>query len=342
MKVAILGYAQAGKRTIFTLLTTRKVPEGRKDGEVVEGLAPVRDPRIGAIAGVAKPQKKTYADVRYALCPDVSVDAERVWLEAARKADTLCGLIRAFEDASVYHPLETVDPARDRVNLETEFALADLEVAEKRLSRLVKEKRAGTTPAQEAEQRALEKSVAALSSGARLADLALTEPERSAIRNLGFLTLKPVLWIRNVSDKDLAGGGAPGEVAIAGKIESEISELESEDERRAYLKDLGVDALGVDRLNAAAYDLLGLMSFYTMGPDEVRAWTIRKGARAPEAGGKIHTDIERGFIRVEVIQYDDLVELGSEEAVKAKGLVQLRGKDYVMADGDICHFLFNV
>ncbi|MCE9613162.1 MAG: YchF family ATPase [Lentisphaerae bacterium] len=337
----MLGYSQAGKRTLFTLLTGRKVPEGRKDSETVEGLAPVRDPRVDKLAEIAKPEKTTYAEVRFALCPDVTTTAERLWLEPAKRADALCGVVRAFEDASVYHPYETVDPARDRSNIETEIVLADLEMADKRIARLAKERRGGGTPAQELEHKALEKCVAALGSGQWLRDVELSEQELVALRSLGFLTLKPMLWIRNVGEQVIEPGGG-AEVTIAGRFESEIAELESVEERRVYLRDLGVDSLGVDRLNAAAYDVLGLMSFYTMGPDEVRAWTIRKGARAPEAGGRIHTDIERGFIRVEVIQFEDLVKAGSEAAVKAKGQVQLRGRDYVLQDGDICHFLFNV
>lgn len=341
MKVAILGYAQAGKRTIFTLLTGRPVPPGRKEEESVEGLAPVRDPRIDAIAGICKPEKKTYADVRYALCPNVSTEADRPWLESARKADALCLVVRGFVDDAVYHPAGSVDAERDRSNLETELVLADLEVAEKRVARLVKEKRSGTTPAQQMEERTLTKSVEALGAGKRMRDLNLSDVELASIRSLEFLTLKPVIIVRNVSEQDVRTA-VPGETAIAGQIEREIAELESDEDRQAYLKDLGLEAAGVDRLNAAIYDMMGLMSFYTMGPDEVRAWTIRKGAKAPEAGGKIHSDIERGFIRVEVIRYDDLMTAGSEEAVKARGQFQLRGRDYALEDGDICHFLFNV
>lgn len=341
MKIAILGYAQAGKRTIFRLLTGREVPASRKEGETVDGIAAVRDPRVDAIAAICKPKKLTYAEVRYALCPDVSTDNERPWLESARKAEAICLIVRAFEDESVYHPAGSVDAARDRLNLETELALADLELTEKRLTRIGKEKRAGTTSAQELEERVLTRAAAALGGGQRLSELTFTEQELGAIRNHGFLTLKPVVIVRNVAEADVSVQH-PGEVCIAGLIEKEISELDTEADRLAYLKDLGLEALGVDRLNAATYDLMGLMSYYTMGPDEARAWTVRKGARAPEAAGKIHSDIERGFIRAEIIRFSDLIAAGTEEAVKARGQVNLRGKDYVVEDGDICHFLFNV
>jgi GTP-binding protein YchF len=341
MRVAVLGYAQAGKRTLFRLLTGRAVPEGRKEGETVEGLAAVRDGRVDAITRIARPKKKTYAEVGYALCPDVGTGNERPWLESARRADVLAVVVRGYDDATVYHPLGSVDANRDRQNLLMELALCDLEVAERRLERIAKERRAGSTPAQELEARVLQRLVDVLGSGGASRDVALNAQESAAIGSLGLLTRKPVLVVLNVAETALAGAH-DGIIPIAAKFEQEVAELGDESERREYLADMGVESLGVDRLNAAAYSALGLMSFYTMGPDEVRAWTIRKGALAPRAGGKIHSDIERGFIRVEIIKFDDLIAAGSEDAAKAAGRMQLRGKDYVMEDGDICHFLFNV
>ena len=161
------------------------------------------------------------------------------------------------------------------------------------------------------------------------------------MRSLGLLSLKPVLWTYNVDEKDVKDGGLDP-VTISCKIEQEITAIEDAEERKQYLAELGLTSPGVDRMNRAAYDTLGLMSFYTMGEDEARAWTIRKGSTAPVAAGKIHTDIERGFIRVEVVKYDDLLAAGSEAAVKAQGKIQLKGKDYIIEDGDICNFRFNV
>jgi ribosome-binding ATPase len=340
MNVALVGLPQSGKKTLFTLLTGRHLPPGRRENEAIEGLAPVRDLRVSTIAGICNPERTKYAEVTYVLCPDVRTAAHREWTDAARKCDLVCVLVRAFRDAEVYHPAGSVDAARDRREIEAELLLADLEVVEKRLERMGKEKRAGQTPQQVVEEHALAKCKTALEDGRTVQSLELAEQEKQAILNLGLLTLKPVLWAHNVGEGDVTEGQDPFTVAC--KIEQEIMDLESPDERNAYLKELGLSSSGVDRMNQAAYGALGLMSFYTMGPDEVRAWTIRKGTPAPVAAGKIHSDIERGFIRVEIIKYDDLLACGSEAAVRSAGKVMIKGKDYVIEDGDICHFRFSV
>jgi len=342
MRVALLGISQAGKRTLFTLLTGRKVPDGRKEDESVEGHAPVRDPRVDVIASLAKPERTKYAETVFLLCPDISEGSgDRFWLETARRCELLCMVVRAFSTESVYHPRGTVDPKRDRANLETELLLADLELVEKRLERIAKERRAGQTHLQAVEERTLLKCKQAIEAEQKPGTLKLDTEEQASLRSLGLLTLKPVIWVYNVDEKDVKEGGLDP-VTISCKIEQEIMAIEDPEERRQYLAELGLTSPGVDRMNRAVYDTLGLMSFYTMGEDEVRAWTILKGSVAPTAAGKIHTDIERGFIRVEVIKYDDLVAAGSESAVKAHGKVQLKGKDYVIEDGDICNFRFNV
>jgi hypothetical protein len=184
--------------------------------------------------------------------------------------------------------------------------------------------------------------MAALETGKRLADAGLEDRDIASIRSLGLVTLIPQLAAYNVDEGDLVRDFGPASLAVSVRIETEIMGMDVAAEREEYLKSIGLSSSGVDRMNAAAYAAQGLMSFYTIGKDEVRAWTIRRGSLAPTAAGKIHTDIERGFIRVEVIKYDDLVAAGSEQAVKAHGRMQLKGKDYVIEDGDICHFLFNV
>lgn len=342
MKIALLGYPQAGKRTLFTLLTTRKVPEGRKPGEAVEGVAFIRDPRVDRLNEICKPERKVYAENHFVLCPDIIEDPTRAWLEAARKCDLLCFVVRSFSSGDVYHPAGSVDAARDLANIGSELVFADMELVEKRLTRLGKEKRAGQTPEQANEEKALAKCMAALEGGKRLIDAGLEERDIASIRSLGLVTLIPQLAAYNVDESDLGKDFGAASLAVSVRIETEIMAIESPGERTEYLKSIGLESSGVDRMNAAAYSALGLMSFYTVGKDEVRAWTIRKGAHAPTAAGKIHTDIERGFIRVEVIKYDDLVAAGSEQAVKTQGKMQLKGKDYVIEDGDICHFLFNV
>jgi GTP-binding protein YchF len=343
MKTALLGLPQAGKRTLFELLTGRHVPESRKPEECLDGVAPIRDPRIDTLNGICKPKRKVYAENIFTLCPDVVEGAgARVWLDAARKCDLLCLVVRGFTSDAVYHPAGSVDARRDLDLILGELMLADMEVIEKRLVRIGKEKRAGQSPEQANEEKALRRCMESLEAGKRLEDAGLSEAEIASIRNLSLVTLIPVLGAYNVDEGDVAKSFGAKTVTVSAKIEQEIMAMQDPAERKEYLSSLGLDASGVDRMNAAAYDALGLMSFYTVGEDEVRAWPVRKGSFAPTAAGKVHSDIERGFIRAEVMKYDDLVALGSEHAVKAQGKVQSKGKDYVIQDGDICHFLFNV
>ncbi len=348
MKIALLGLPQSGKKTFFSLLTGRgRGPAGfpaLKPGEALEGIAPIFDPRVAALAGLFKPERVKFAENQIVLCPDMTPGSpQRDWLEAARRCDLLCLVLRAFTAEEVYHPAGSVDAGRDRQTLEAELLLADLELIERRLERLAKEKRAGQTPQQAQEEATLSKLKAALEADLRFTTLSLEPAELDPVRSLNLLTLKPSLWAHNVDEGRLGDtAGAPGgEFRVSCRIEWEIMDLDPA-ERGAYLKELGLDASGLDRLNQAAYDALGLMSFYTVGKDEVRAWTIRKGSAAPTAAGKVHSDIERGFIRVEVIKFDDLMAAGSEAEAKARGQALVKGRDYVIEDGDICHFRFNV
>jgi len=342
MRIALLGLPQSGKRVLFTLLTGRAVPATRKAHEELEGAAAVADPRIDRLAGMYQPRKVTFAENHFVLCPDVTEGGGREWYDAARSCDLLCLVARAFEAEHVYHPSGNVDAGRDLALLRTELVIADLERVMNRILRIEKEKMRGPSPARDLEERALRKVWEALDGG-RWGDAAeLNDDERKALQGLGPVTLCSALEVLNVSE-DAIGASAQGEsFAVCVQIEQQIRAIADPAERREYLEALGIELPGLDRLNRAAYERLGLMSFYTVGPDEVRAWTIRRGARAPEAGGRIHSDIARGFIRVEVIKYADLIAAGSERAVKEQGKAQLRGKDYVMEDGDICHFLFNV
>ena len=345
MKVALLGLEKSGKKTFFTLLTGREVPAGLKEGECIEGIAPIRDQRVDVLAGICKPERKKYAENLVVLCPDVKEGSDKkLWMEAARKSDLLCVVIRAFTSGQVYHPSGSVDAVRDKKVVESELLLSDLMLLETRLDRLGKEKRAGQTPKQAMEEKTLLRIKEHLEKEMRPVAVELDPQEQEAVKSLGLLCQKPVLWSLNVDEDRLASepGDGPGVFRVSCLIEREIMGLESDAERQEYMKSLGLEASGLDRLNQSAYASLGLMSFYTIGEDEVRAWTVRKGALAPTAAGKVHSDIERGFIRAEVIKYDDLVAAGSEAAVKAAGKYQVKGKDYVIEDGDICHFRFNV
>ena len=346
MRICILGYPQAGKRTLFSLLTGRHVPPSRKEGEAVEGIAPIRDPRVDVLSALIEPERTKYAENNLVLLPDIAPGGtERLWLEAARRCDLLCVVARAFASPEVYHHAGDVNPDRDRSSLEAEFMVADLELIEKRLDRLAKEKRGGQTAIQAREEEVLKKGQEAVGNGHPLRSLTLEEHEQKAIRSLGFVTMLPTLWAMNVDEDELKQSrwaDAKGVFVVSCRIEQEIAGLQDEAERREYMKAIGLESSGLDRLNAAAYEALGLMSFYTIGKDEVRAWTVRKGAKAPEAAGKVHSDIERGFIRADIVKYDDLVAAGSEEAARKAGKELLKGKDYVIEDGDICHFRFSV
>ncbi len=343
MKIALIGLPQAGKKTLFTLLTGRTVPEVRKPGETVEGVASIRDARIDRLSEICQPRRKVYAENHFVLCPDaVTGTGSREWLDAARRCDLLCLVVRAFVSGQVYHPAGAVDSGRDVEHLRNELLLADMELIEKRLDRIAKEAKSGLSAERRLEQETLGICMRTLEDGVALAETALAPHALAAVRSLGLLTLIPLMVIRNVSEGDLGQPSSNGALAVSCLIEQEIAAISNVSERLEYMETLGVSEFGLDRFNTAAYDALGLMSFYTTGKDECRAWTICKGSPAPVAGGKIHSDIERGFIRVEVIKYDDFTAAGSEAAAKERGRMLTKGRDYVIEDGDICHFLFNV
>jgi len=343
MKIALLGLANTGKKTLFKLLTGRDVPPSMKPGEILEGVGPIRDKRVDTLAELFKPEKTTYAENHFVLCPDIAEGSQtREWMDSSRRCDLLCILIRAFKSEAVYHPAGSVDPERDRANIEIELLLADLQLVETRLQRLAKEKKAGQSQGQKLEEDILKRFQAALDEEKLLSTVNLEPHEEMAIKSLDLITRTPILYAYNIDEDDIGNDFDDTIFVISCEIEKEIDAIEDSGEQQEFLEAMGLSAPGLDRINEALYDALGLMSFYTVGEDECRAWTIRKGASAPVAGGKIHSDIERGFIRVEVIKYDDLIELGSEQAVKAKGKLQLQGRDYIMEDGDLCHFLFNV
>jgi len=342
VRIALVGLPQAGKRTLLALLTGRIAPERHKVAEVIEGTALVRDPRVDALAALFRPRKVTYAENTFVLCPDVEDGGGREWYDEVRTCQLICLVVRGFTSEQVYHPAGSVDPERDRSLLETALVLADLERAMNRLLRIEKEKKAGPSAQRAFEERVLRRCVEVLDAGEWLASAPFDADQRRVLGTLGLATLLPALRVLNVDEAHLQRDYGPGTFAVAAQIEREILAIEDPEERREHLSVLGLEGPGLERMNRAAYDALGLMSFYTVGKDEVRAWTIRRGSRAPAAGGRIHSDIERGFIRVEVIKYEDLIAAGSERAVKDQGKAQLRGKEYEMEDGDICHFLFNV
>lgn len=335
MKIALLGLTQAGKKTLFTLLTGREIPAGLKPGEALEGIAPIQDSRVDRLAEIFTPERTVYAENNYMLCPDVVEGAgSNDWMSSASGSDLVCMVLDSFSAPA--------DPERDRETIEAELFLADMQLIEKRLGRIEKEKRAGMTQSQALEEDVLKRCMESLDSGTAVRDMGLSVREFGAIKSLQLLTAIPVLSVYNVSEEALGDEGDQDGLRVSCSIEKDIMEIEEPGERDEFLASLGISSSGLARVNSAAYEALGLMSFYTVGKDECRAWTIRKGATAPEAAGKIHTDIQRGFIRVEVIKYDDLVSAGSEQKAKEQGKVRTLGKDYILEDGDVCHFLFNV
>jgi GTP-binding protein YchF len=353
MKVGLVGFAGSGKTTIFNALTGLTAEVGgygaREKANV--GVIKVPDHRVDRLADLFNPKKKTYAEISFvdvagpqagaAEHPQSGLDPKLV--QHMREADALVHVVRAFD-----HPmlLEAPDPARDFRAFDDELILTDLLQIENRITRLKKEK----DSAREADL--MNRLKAALEAETLLRDLELAAEEIGLIAGFRFLSLKPLLVLIN-QDEDAAGHEATPEllslaeskklslIAMSGKVESEIAELAPE-EQREFLKDLGIEEPARDRFIRAAYALLDLISFLTVGEDECRAWSIKRGTIAHRAAGAIHSDIERGFIRAEVTRFEDLIELGSEARCREHGKLKLEGKEYVVQDGDVVHFRFNV
>ncbi len=353
MKIGLVGLAGSGKSTLFHLLTGGDSGSAQKMAANV-GMAKVPDLRIDYLSGLYKPRKTIYAQIEFTDLPGLIPGGQggHAFLQSIRNVDALVQVVRAFQDPMVPHPVDSVDPWRDLEQLHTELLFADLEVVEKRLERLDSGKKKKEN---EGERELLLQCREILESEGRLETLDLKEGQAELINGYGFLTQKPMLIVVNLDDEQWRSGQYPGRdrlenysreqgvpvVTICARTEMEIGELPPE-ERAEFLSDLGITESGIDRLAQATYSRLNLISFFTVGEDEVRAWTIEKGTNAKRAAGKIHSDIERGFIRAEVVKYRHLHELGSMVKVKEKGLFQLEGKEYIMEDGDIVNFRFNV
>jgi GTP-binding protein YchF len=319
----------------------------------------VPDGRLEALAAIVRPQRVLPTSMEFVDIAGLVKGASRgeglgnQFLGHIRQVDAIAHIVRCFEDENVVHVDGSVDPARDIEVIQTELNLADLETVDKRLARTEKQARSGDKKLQ-GEVEVLQKVRSCLDAGrpARAADL--TAEERGVLRELHLITAKPVLYVANVAEDDLAGQhpfvGRVRELAaaegaetaiICGKIEAEIAELSGE-EKNDFLRELGLPESGLDQMIHAGYRLLGLITYFTAGVKEVRAWTIPRGTKAPGAAGVIHSDFEKGFIRAEVIAYNDFVTAGGEAGAREKGLLRLEGKEYVVQDGDVMHFRFNV
>lgn len=354
MNLGIIGLPQTGKKTIFQLLTKQSAEAALSRHGIRYGIAPVKDPRIDRLTAMYRPKKTRYAEFEIALPPDITPHATRAaeWIEPLRKVDAFLHVVRAFDAPGVYHIEGDVNPERDLNLVETEFLLADLQLVETRLKRLTKEL-AKNDVAGQREKAILERCRAYLEAEQPLRRLDLNADDERILHNLQLLSLKPVVIVFNVGEdlnaaeseltslqKELEKRGDTT-VFLSAAIEAELTELD-EEEKQSFMADLGLSEPAAHRLSRAAFEGLGLISFFTVGQDEVRAWAVCSGAKAPEAAGKIHSDLERGFIRAETTAYEDLVSAGSERDAKAANLTRAEGKEYLVKDGDVMNIRFSV
>lgn len=357
LSIGIVGLPNVGKSTLFTALTKKgglaaNYPFATIDPNV--GIVDVPDARLQKLADIVHPGRIVPATVEFVdiagLVKGAAAEGAGLgnqFLANIRECDAICEVVRYFKDPDVMrevnHTGDFVDPASDAETIMTELILADIQTLEKQLPKLEKEAKRDKTLVPKLE--IAKRLVDWLNEGNRAAALDMTDEERAAAKGLFLLTMKPMLYVANVDEDELTSEFEPIDgvrpIPICAKVEAELSELEP-DEAAEYLADLGLEHSGLETLAQAAYKLLGLQSFFTAGEMEVKAWTVRQGATAPQAAGVIHTDFERGFIKAETIAYDDYVELGGEQGAKAAGRLRMEGKDYVMHDGDVVHFRFNV
>jgi hypothetical protein len=354
MRLGIIGLPQSGKTTVFNALSRGNLPVTTSGGrfEVHTGVVDVPDVRIDRLSAMFKPKKTIYAKVTYADIAGLEGSKAAVsgaLLNQLTQMDGFLHVVRCFEDPNVPHPAGSVNPLRDINSMDAELLINDLIAVERKLERLAEERKKGGGREKaviEREQVLFERFKEALGNEVPLRELEISTEDEKSLAGFGFLTRKPVLVVLNLSEgQSLPPVEYPHArsalVPLQGKLEMEIAQLPPED-AQLFMGEYGIEELGLERVIRLSYDLLGLISFFTVGPDEVRAWTIRQHATAYEAAGEIHSDLQKGFIRAEVVANDELIALGGLNEAKAKGRLRLEGKEYIVHDGEIVHIRFNV
>jgi len=357
MKICIIGLPQTGKKTLFKLLTKHSPSEQEMaSGRPIKSIAEVKDPRFDKLVSIYKPKKEARARIEIELFPKLEENSftKGDFIKDLSEADAICHAVRVFQDESVYHISGSVDPKRDIDMLNSELILHDLVFIEKRLERIQKESKSGADSNTLKEKEVLLKLKEQLDKEMPLRLVELKAEERKCISGYPFLTQKKMVVALNISEDGLKKTDVLNSIKnsykdkdidimqVSAKVEAEIAQLENEGERKDFLSALGIEEPAIDMLTRLCIKALNLISYFTVGPDEVKQWPIKFGASAPEAAGAIHKDIQRGFIRAELIKYNDLIQLGSEEKVKEAGKFYLKGKDYIVDDGDVMTFRFSV